>query len=120
MRNCNCFVILLLTLLLVSCKEETRQLESRSPDGTALVRIDATRSSNISAWRTSLRASKGNPAETGFTTDIYCKALDSTEVRFNWMDNRNLELVFNEKDGAQRRFLVLFDENTEILIREIK
>lgn len=113
--------IVLYTCLLVSCREEKRSMESVSPDGTSRVSVEGRRVGAISAWETTVLARMKGEEGIGFTTQLYCSRLDSSDVQFNWQPGGGeCQIVFTEKDGKLRRFQAAYVAGRGIYVTELK
>jgi hypothetical protein len=114
------YLFTILFFAFVACKEESKEIFSKAPDGRATIHITGTRASSLGGWTVNIMGRMGDSTEAGVTTEIFVSALDSPYLRITWANNLRSIVAFKERDDKIRIFEGLFDEGDNFNIREVR
>jgi hypothetical protein len=112
----NPFIIISALLILYSCKEETSQIVSTSPDKKIEIVVSGKKASPLDPFLVDISITKEGENET-ISTEIYSKTLDTGNVKFSWKSNSECYLTFIQQDNISRR-MHLQVNNGDLLLQE--
>jgi hypothetical protein len=110
MKNTLAILSIVCALILVSCQTKRVEIKNESPNGKVITTIKASHQ-GIGTWKVELDVKaytfkQGHLAFELETTDVSDKT-----VKFDWKDDRNCIISFDEPDGQPKKFQLIADES---------
>ena len=109
----------IIVLLLCSCAGKTSaSLLNNSPNQKVKVSITAKRSSSVDPWNVLLGVKAYDFKEGKLEFEIYAADLNDQNVKFDWRDDRNCLITFQQQDGTPRKFQLIADDS-QVQVAEV-
>lgn len=112
MKNTFYILLLVATTILSACSgRKEASLENTSPNGKAHIRITGKRASVADGWKVDMKVKAYDFKEGLLSFEIYADDLTPETVKFDWVDNNNCNITYEEIDHAERRFHLIASPN---------
>jgi len=98
-------LLLILFASLASCSGKTEAtIENTSPNGKAHITITGKRASIADGFKVDMKVKAYDFKEGLLSFEIYADDLTAENVRFDWVDDNNCDITFDQIDNTQRSF----------------
>ena len=106
-----------LPYILFSCKKESIHLEDVSPDRKITITVEGEKPSSMDPYMVNI-STKGYGFNETISTEIYSGTIDSNNLKFNWVSNKECYFVFLQQDNTTRRMHLKVDDDRILLSEE--
>jgi hypothetical protein len=100
MKKFHYFVLLLITIGLISCSKETSGLiESYSTDQEMKIAVQASRQTKLDAWILEIQLTHGGETSTVYQ-EFYADDVSKNNIKFHWKSERSCLIQLTQRDGV--------------------
>ncbi len=109
--------IIVICLLLTSCQTKNVTVTDVSPNKKVNITINATRP-GLGTWKVELNVKAYDFKEGHLAFELETNDVSDKSVKFDWKDDRNCIISFDEPDGKPRTFQLIADAS-QIQLAEV-
>ena len=103
-------IFLFIVLLLSSCNgKTTANVVNTSPNQKVITNVSATRSTSVDPWKVVLKVKAYTFKEGKLEFEIYANDITDQNVKFNWQDDKNCIITFEQREDKPRTFQLIAD-----------
>lgn len=105
--------------LFASCgpHSATGSLSSASPDGKTVISVNGKKPAILEPFTVTMEVKTNDKSEGSMKFEVAASVLDTSDVKFDWMDSQNCLITFIHTDGEKRVFRY-YATATTVMLRE--
>lgn len=97
-------------MVLFSCSEKTAHIGSKDSNSDAHIQITAEKANSFDPFQVNVMM-EGNGLKKNVVTEIYASTIDSTNLKFEWLEAGVCLMTFTQQDNTKRKIrAVLMDD----------
>lgn len=105
-------------LLLASCQSKTVIIKNVSANQKVNTVVTATRAGGIEPWKVDIAVKAYDFKEGHLTFELESGEISEKSVKFDWKDDKNCIISFDQPDGTPRKFQLIAD-NSQVQVAEV-
>ena len=109
MKNSFTILSVICIFLLTSCQTQSTTVTDISPNKKVNITIKASRAASLDPWKVEMDVKAYEFKEGHLTFEIQTGDISDKTVKFNWSDDRNCLITFEQSDGQPRKFQLIAD-----------
>ena len=117
MKNTFTLLSVIVALLLTSCQTKNVTIDNISPNQKVKTTVRASHQ-GIGTWKVELSVKAYNFKEGHLAFELETTDISDKTVKFDWKDDRNCTISFDEPDGKPRTFQLIADAS-QIQLAEV-
>ena len=105
-------VAIVFVFLLSACQSKTASITNVSPNQKVNITVTAKRvGSSLGPWKVDLQVKAYEFKQGALAFELESGDVNDKTVKFNWSDDRNCLITFDQPDGKPRSFQLIADES---------
>jgi hypothetical protein len=98
--------------LLTACNEKkTATLTNISPNKKVTTTVTASRTNTVDAWKIIINVNAYTFKDQKLNLELYADDINDQNVKFDWQDNSNCIITFQQREAKPRTFHLKADPN---------
>ena len=111
MKNTLAIISVVCILLLTSCQSKTVTLKSDSSNQKVHIVVAANRIASMEPWKVEISVAAYDFKPGKLLFELESGDISDKTVKFDWKDDRNCTISFDQPDGIPRNFQLIADAN---------
>ena len=105
------FIAVICVLVLTACQPKTVTITDVSPNKKVSTTVTANRSASMEPWKVQINVKAYDFKQGSLEFEIESGDINDKTVKFDWKDDHNCLISFDQPDGKPRTFQLIADEN---------